>query len=318
MTSTRTLGAALVAATLAMAWFGLDRALDGVPNFYVWKAVSGRAHGGARADIRGISLYYETFGDGPPVLVLHGGGSALESMHYQITRLAVDHRVIAPDSRGHGRSTDGPGPLHYADMADDVIALMDRLHVAKADVVGWSDGGIIALDLAMRYPARIGRIVTLGANFNPDGLIDKPTLPVVIDTSPGGANLVYRLTSPTPDHWPVFIAKVQTLWATEPHYTLADLGAIRSPALIIAGEHDAIRRDHTDALARAIPGAREVIVPGATHRVAREKPDTVNAAIDAFLSRDRLARPSTARPRDALAAGIGAAVQTAVMHDNAV
>lgn len=280
---TRALTTVLAALALGLAGWALDHSLDGVPGFYLWKIASGKAHGGAKGDVNGVRLYYETYGAGPPVLVLHGGGSTLESMHYQVTGLAADHFVIAPDSRGHGRSADGRGPLRYADMADDMIALLDRLHVAKTDVIGWSDGGIVALDLAMRYPARVGRIVTLGANFNPDGLVDKPALPVTVDPRPTGASLLYRLISPTPDHWPAFMAKVETMWATQPHYSIADLGKIRSPALIIAGEHDAIRRDHTDTLARAIPGARELIVPDATHRVAREKPDTVNAAIVAFL-----------------------------------
>ena len=208
---------ALAVLTLGFAGWTLDRRLDGVPGFYLWKIASGKAHTGARADVNGVRLYYETYGAGPPVLVLHGGGGTLEGLHYQISRLADDHRVIAPDSRGHGRSTDGPGPLRYADMADDVIALMDRLDVAKADVVGWSDGGIVALDLAMRYPARIGRIVTLGANFKPDGLVDKPALPITVDPHPTGASLLYRLISPTPDQWPTFIAKVETMWATQPH-----------------------------------------------------------------------------------------------------
>ncbi len=271
-----------VVAAAAILWTQFDRANAGVPGFAVWKLLSGKAHGGQRADVDGVRIYYETYGAGPPVLVLHGGLASLESMHNQISDLARDHLVIAPDSRGHGRSTDGVGPLHYAQMADDMIALMDRLQVARADVVGWSDGGDIGLDLAMRYPARVGRLVTLGANFDAAGFTD--VMPPPSDPAVAGLGEAYRQISPTPRHWVAFYSEVISMWAREPHYSLADLGRIRSPVLVIAGEHDAILRTHTDALARAIPGAREVIIPHASHFAPLENPGPVDAAIRAFLS----------------------------------
>jgi pimeloyl-ACP methyl ester carboxylesterase len=231
-----------------------------------------------------VKIYYETYGNGPPVLVLHGGTVFLETMHYQITDLASDHFVVAPDTRGHGRSTDSPGPLHYADMTEDVIGLMDRLHIARADVVGWSDGGIVGLDLAMRHPDRIGRLVAIGANYDVAGLIE-PATPISPESpSLAGARSFYRRVSPTPQNWPIFVAKVQRMWETEPHFSVADLNKIRAPVLVIAGEHDLIRRDHTDELAHAIPGAREVIVPGASHLVPLEDPKAIDSAIRAFLT----------------------------------
>jgi pimeloyl-ACP methyl ester carboxylesterase len=281
--STTVLAAALVAAA-AFGWARYDRANVGIPDFYLWKALAGKAHGGGRADVDGVRIYYETFGHGPPVLVLHGGTAFLETMHYQIVDLASDHLVVAPDSRGHGRSTDGPGPLRYADMADDMVGLMDRLHIAKADVVGWSDGGIIGLDLAMRHPERVGRIVAIGANFDVAGLVDPTASPPADSAAVAGGRDFYRRVSPTPDRWPAFYAEVVRMWRSEPHYSIADLGRIRSPVLVIAGEHDAIRRDHTDALARAIPGARELIIPNASHMAPLESPRIVDAAIRAFLA----------------------------------
>lgn len=277
----------LIAVGVALAWTRFDRANVGVPGFYIWERLTGQGHGGRRADIDGVRIYYETFGKGPPVLVLHGGTGILESMHNQIADLAADHLVIAPDSRAHGRSTDGSGPLHYATMAQDMIGLMDALHIAKADVVGWSDGGVIALDLAMHHPDRIGRVVAIGANFDVAGLTDVPTRQNPEGLGVAGQRSVYRRFSPTPDRWPVFLAKVETMWAREPHYSATDLGAIRSPVLVIAGEHDEIRRDHTDALARAIPGARELIIPGASHWAPLEEPEPVDAAIRAFLANER-------------------------------
>ncbi len=275
--------AALALVVAAFAWVRYDRARLGVPDFMVWRAVSGTAHGGQRIATGGARIYYETYGSGPPVLVLHGGFGILESMHNQITDLAHDHLVIAPDSRGHGRSTDGPGPLHYSQMADDMIALMDHLHIARADIVGWSDGGVIGLDMAMRYPNRVGRLAIFGANYDAAGLVDLEPIPPQSPLYRDVRN-VYRHFSPTPDHWPVFAAKVEAMWAGEPHYSLADLARIRGPVLVMAGEHDMIRRQHTDALARAIPGAREIIFPGADHMAPLEEPGPVEAAIRAFLS----------------------------------
>ncbi len=273
---------------VALAFGGAARAAEpsadfGISDFMARKA-SSLAHGGQRAQIHGVTIYYETYGAGPPVLVLHGGTAFLETMHNQITTLAPDHLVIAPDSRAHGRSTDGPGPLHYHAMAEDMIALMDQLHIAKADLVGWSDGGIIGLDLAIHHPDRIGRMVVIGTNFDVAGLVnqgppgpaDSPALGPIRDS--------YHRLSPTPDGWPVFYGKVTTMWRTEPNYSLAQLGRIRSPVLVMAGENDSIRRDHTDAMAKAIPGAKEVIIPDATHLAPLTHPQLVDAAITAFLA----------------------------------
>ncbi len=273
----------LILAFAVVGWTRFDRANVGVPGFYIWKALTGRGHGGQRAAVDGVQIYYETFGRGPPVLVMHGGTGVLESMHNQIAALSADHLVIAPDSRAHGRSTDGPGPLHYADMAQDMIALMDRLHIRRADLVGWSDGGVVALDMAMRHPDRVGRVVVFGANFDAAGLSG-----VVVHQPPDSLNVagqrgVYQHFSPTPSRWPLFLAKVETMWASEPHYTTADLSRIRAPVLVMAGEHDVIRREHTDALAHAIPGAREVIIAGAGHGAPLDTPEPVDAAMLIFL-----------------------------------
>ncbi|HEX7885511.1 MAG TPA: alpha/beta hydrolase [Phenylobacterium sp.] len=254
----------------------------GISDFAARKAQVG-GHGGQTVEVDGAQLYYETYGAGAPVLVLHGGTAYLETMHHQIEALAPDHLVIAPDSRGHGRSTDGPGPLHYHQMAEDMVALMDRLHIPKADIVGWSDGGIVALDLAIHHPKRVGRIVTMGSNFDLTGLGNLgPPAPA---DSPSVARQrdAYRRMSPTPDHWPAFYGKVQTMWRTEPHFTRKDLSSIRSRVLVMAGESDSIPREHTDALASAIPGAQKVIIPHASHFALLTHPEAVNAAIIAFL-----------------------------------
>jgi len=255
----------------------------GIAAFFGAKYKVGLIQAGQPADVRGVKIYYEIYGGGPPVLVLHGGAGFLETMHNQIAALAPRHEVIAPDSRAHGRSTDGPGPLRYHDMAEDMIALMDRLHIAKADLVGWSDGGIIGLDLAMRHPGRIGRMVVIGTNYDLSGLGDQGPLPSPNDADFASRREFYQSVSPTPDHWAAFVGKVTTMWRTQPNYTLKQLGRIKSPVLVMAGERDGVLRAHTDALARAIPGAKEAIIPGADHLAPLTHPDEVDAAIVAFL-----------------------------------
>lgn len=288
MTKTRKIVLAVAAAlilALGGGFYFINNAAIGIPAFLVWKALSGQSHGGQYADINGVRIYYETYGEGPPVLVLHGGTAFIETMHYQISALAKDHLVIAPDSRGHGRSQDGEGPLHYTQMADDMVKLMDLLKIEKADVVGWSDGGNIGLILAMQHPDRVGRVVTSGANFNFAGLLHPPKL----DADPEGAEAApvrdfYKRLAPDPAHWPVFYRKVLAMWASEPDYTEADLATIKAPVLVMAGEHDSIRRAHTDAMAKAIPNGHEYIVAGASHFAPIERSDEVNAEIVQFLS----------------------------------
>jgi pimeloyl-ACP methyl ester carboxylesterase len=193
--------------------------------------------------------------------------------------LATNQFVIAADSRGHGRSTDSDEPLSYGQMSDDMLKLLDLLKIDQVDVVGWSDGGIIGLDLAMRHPERVRRLVTIGANYDVDGLVDRPTTPLAIPHPP----LRYRL-------WPVFYRKVVTMWQTQPHYTLNDLGHIKAPTLVVAGEFDVIKREHTDQLANAIPDSKEIIIEGGAHTALLNEPGIVDAYILGFLMGNREAR----------------------------
>ncbi len=248
-------------------------------EFYVWTLVGGKAHGGRYAEIGNIRIYYETYGSGPPVLVLHGGLGSSFDMHFQIQALAATHLVIAPDSRGHGRSTDADSPISYGLMAEDMVQLLDHLRIDRVDVVGWSDGGIIGLDLAMHHPDRVNRLVVIGANYNVDGLVKIPVLDAEVPPPPK----FYSRHAPDPTHWPILYRKVVTMWRTQPEYTLDDLSKIRAPTLVIAGEFDAIKRKHTEQLAKAIPGSKLEIIAKGTHSVLGEQPDVANADILQFL-----------------------------------
>jgi pimeloyl-ACP methyl ester carboxylesterase len=276
------LAAALAsAAIVGAAFLMLPRPKLGRVPFMIWRAISSEAHGGQYANTNDVRIYFETYGSGAPVLVLHGGGGSLETMSNQIRALAPTHFVIAVDSRGQGRSTDSDAPLSYALMADDMLKLLDHLHIERVDIVGWSDGGIIALDMAAHHPERVGRIVVIGANYDAAGLV----LPTVLGGAIPSAPLFYTYIAPDPKHWPVLYQKLNTMWATQPHYTLEQLGRIRAPALIIAGEFDIAKREHTNQLARAIPGSEEYIIPGGTHGVIWEKTDIVNAKMLQFFER---------------------------------
>ena len=276
--------AAVSLAVLVGAAVGLDQLLLGVPGFYLWRMVSGRFHGGHTVRVNGVSLYYETYGQGPPVVVLHGALGALEANHYFISALALSHTVIAVDSRAQGRSTDSAAPLGFALMADDTLGLLDALHIGRADLVGWSDGGVIGLDIASRHPERIGRLIAIGANYDVNGIAAKDENPRVFQQVAAVVKPFYDFVAPDPDHFPVMVRKVATMEATQPHYTLADLARIRAPTLIIAGENDIILRRHTDALAAAIPGAREVIVPGANHMGPVQMPGAYADLVANFLA----------------------------------
>jgi len=241
---------------------------------------------GHHADLRGIRVYYELRGAGPPLVLLHGGAGNGMQFEKQVPAFAPTHRLIVPDACAQGRTTDRPGPLTYHEMAEDVVALLDQLHVERADFMGWSDGGNVALDLAMHHPERANHVVTFGANFRADGLQPQDVewnRTATADSFGNGMRDGWRKLNPQPDHYEQAMEKILELWRTQPQWTAADLGRIRAKVLVCAGEHDVVREEHTRALAAAIPGARVWIVPGASHGAMIERPDLVNPKVLAFL-----------------------------------
>jgi pimeloyl-ACP methyl ester carboxylesterase len=239
------------------------------------------------AEINGIRMYYELRGKGSPLLLLHGGaGSGLQFIS-QIPDLERNHRLVIPDMRAQGRTGVGTGPLTYHVMAEDVIALMDRLRIRRFDVLGWSDGGVTGLDLAIHHPRRVGHLVTFGANFSPEGMREQDL--AWVDTATVAAfgqemRSGWMALSPEPGQVVDALGKILRMWKEEPRFTPAQLGAIRAKTMICAGENDVVRRDHTDSLSRMIPMAKEWIVPAASHSALQEKPAETNAKILEFLS----------------------------------
>jgi len=232
--------------------------------------------------LNGVSLSFATWGQGPAVLLLHGGAGHGDHWANQLPALAAKFQVITVDARGHGRSTRGDQPLSYALMADDVIALMDHLHLEQASIVGWSDGGIIGLDLALRFPARVRQLVLTGVNFNLAGT--QKSSSKTFDTYFARCAADYARVSPTPGDWKGLMTALRPMWRTQPSYSPAQLSTITAPTLVLQGAHDElIRRDHTLELAKLIHGARTVWLPDASHFAMFQQPAEYNRALLDFL-----------------------------------
>jgi pimeloyl-ACP methyl ester carboxylesterase len=234
----------------------------------------------------GASIWFATFGSGPPVILLHGGDASSDIWGDQVPALLADgRRVIVIDSRGHGRSTLGAGRLGYERMESDVIAVMDALDLDHADVVGWSDGAIIGLIMAMKHPQRVRHVFAFGANmdlhgFNPLGAL-APILPKV----QAALSADYAKISPTPGGYAALSREVLAMQMREPNYAPRDLAAIDGPAIaIVDGAHEEfILRQHTEYLARTIPGAKLIILSDVSHFAPVQAPDIFNAAMIGFL-----------------------------------
>ncbi len=235
-------------------------------------------------DANGIKIHYAIYGQGSPVIFLHGGLANTDYWGNQVKAVAAHHTVILMDSRGHGRSTRDARPYGYDLMADDVVALMDALKIPKADVVGWSDGGILGLDLALRHKDRVGKVFAFAANTVTSGVVEgvekNPTFAAYIDR----AGHEYAEHSATPKEYDAFVDQISKMWADQPNWTDEQLQGIDTPVLVVDGDHDeAIKRAHTEYIAATIPHAGLLILPNASHFAFLQDPDQFNFAILHFL-----------------------------------
>jgi pimeloyl-ACP methyl ester carboxylesterase len=233
----------------------------------------------------GARLYYRIYGAGAPVMLLHGGFADGRYWSAQVPALVrAGYQAVLVDSRGHGKSSRDERPLTYELMASDVVAVMDRLRLAKAAVVGWSDGAIIGLVMAIRDPQRLTRVFAFAANMDPSGVKSDVEQAPTFAAFLLRAKRDYARLSPTPSDFGSFQAAVEKMWDTEPNYTVADLARITTPVAIVDGDHDeAIKREHTEYLARSIPGAKLIILPGVSHFAMLQDARRFNAAMLAFL-----------------------------------
>jgi pimeloyl-ACP methyl ester carboxylesterase len=236
------------------------------------------------APVNDIQMYYAVYGQGEPLIMLHGGLGHSDVWGNQIPLFAQYFKVICADSRGHGRSTRSDQPYSYDLMASDVLALMDYLKIDKASIVGWSDGGIIGLDIAMNHPERLNKLFAFGANTNVAGLRPDIDKSVVFNKYIEVAGQDYQRLSKTPDQYDAFVKQINQMWATQPNFTADQLAKIHVPVAIADGEHDeAIRQEHDVEMANAIPGAQLMILPGVSHFAFLQKPKLFNEAALGFL-----------------------------------
>jgi pimeloyl-ACP methyl ester carboxylesterase len=245
---------------------------------------------GGYAEIRGVKLYYQIFGEGPPLLLLHGGlGSSADFAKF-VAAFSKDFRIVAFDRRGHGRSFDNAEPYSYADMAEEAKAFLDFLRIDSAFVLGFSDGGVAGYHLAAKYPRMVKKLVAIGANSRVDGMNAEMVEWTKTQLTPETAATVlpdvaasYRSLNPAPENFADFIRKSQALWLRDPYIAAEDLHGIQAPILFIAGESDAVRIEHILEMKTAVKDGHLCVLPNATHFVLMEKPAALHPIILEFL-----------------------------------
>jgi pimeloyl-ACP methyl ester carboxylesterase len=228
---------------------------------------------GSYKKINGINLYYEIYGTGKPLIFLHGSGGSIRSARAKIEYFQKSFKVIAIDSRGHGKSIDtATKQFTYVQMANDIKVLLDSLNIDSAFVSGQSDGGILGLLLAINFPGKIAKLATFGANMFPG----KKAVFDEID------NLVLDSLKTTKNF---NTKRLFSLLAYQPDITEKDLQKIKCPVLIMSGDRDVIRLEHSIKIFNNIPNSNFFVMPGATHSGSAEKPELFNLVLSDFLNR---------------------------------
>jgi pimeloyl-ACP methyl ester carboxylesterase len=245
------------------------------------------------ADIGGHPTWFaDSGGPGEPVLLLHGGLSDSELLMESLEpALGKRFRILAFDRRGHGRTADSAAPFHYDDMATETIAAIEKLIGGPGHLVGWSDGGNVALLVALRRPDLVRSLVLISANYHFDG--NMPTGPLGSEPRP----LRDRYAERSPDggeHFTATFEKSRAMWAVEPTLMPDDLRRISAPALVLAGDDDLMTLAHTASLYESLPAGQLAVVPGTSHALVLEKPELVGRLIGDFLSAPE--KPKTRMP----------------------
>ena len=230
-----------------------------------------------------VRIYYETYGAGPALLILHGNGGSIRGMACQVDFFSRTHRVIAIDSRGHGKSDDGTGALTFEQMADDVVAVLDAEHVERADVLGFSDGGNLVLELGIHHPDRVLKLAAAGPSLSPDALGQRFIESVMEDVAE--ANRMIAAGDASRD-W-VRRKRVLELDLYKPRISLEAVRSVAAPTLVIGSDGDQIPLEHLVEIYHALPHGQLFIRPGAPHNALndRELGAVFNAAVETFLVR---------------------------------
>jgi pimeloyl-ACP methyl ester carboxylesterase len=249
---------------------------------------------GEYVEIGGVDTWYDEAGQGEPLVLLHGGMCTNETWGAQIPAFSERFRTLAPERRGHGHTADVDRPLTYGVMATDTIGFLDEVVGRPAHLVGWSDGGIIGLMVAIERPDLVRKLVVIGTNYDTGGVVPEAEemFGQMTPDNPGMARLrgLYETHSPDgPEHWPVVFAKFLEMAAREPHIAVADLARITAPTLVLIGDDDMVSLEHTASLYRAIPDGELAVLPGTSHTVLFEKPELMNRIVLDFLEQESAA-----------------------------
>lgn len=229
-------------------------------------------------NINGIRMYCEIYGQGKPLLMIHGNNGSIKGFEHNIPYFAARYQVIVADSRAQGKSQDPGESLTFEMMADDDAALLDALHIDSAYVIGWSDGGINALLLAMRHPEKVVKLASTGANLWPDASAFAPGVWAAEKKEYDARKDQTRTTAKERNDWKLFLLD----W-NQPHISLSDLHSIRRPSLIICGDHDLISVEHTVQIFRNIPQAELWVIPHSGHATLIEHSADFNKGVDDFF-----------------------------------
>jgi pimeloyl-ACP methyl ester carboxylesterase len=238
------------------------------------------------APVNDIKMYYAVFNKvgGDPVILLHGGLVSSDKWAFEVPLLSKTHEVIVADSRGHGRSSMSDQPLGYDLMASDVLQLMNYLKIRKASIIGWSDGGIIGLILAIKNPERVSKLFTFGTNFNTSGYKTEPVDSILAARFMARAESSYRKLSPTPDNFAGLRKALRKMYSTEPNLNPADIRTIKARTVIACGQYDQfIKPEHFQELASLIPNAKLLVLPNVGHGGPVQDPAHFHEAIMSWI-----------------------------------
>ena len=234
-------------------------------------------------DIRGFKMYCETYGEGHPLLLIHGNGASISDFVKQIPFFSKKYKVIVADSRNHGKSVDKLDSLSYEMMADDYAALLSQMKIDSAYVLGWSDGGVNGLLLAIRHPEKVKKLAVTGANLQPDSTAVSPD---VLKRVAKTYNMFEKMFSAKDAKTPLdsIVYKYIKLLVEQPNITVEQLHNITAPTLVIGGDHDVINPDHTLKIFHNIPNSYLWILPNSGHYTLVTHTDEFNKVADDFFT----------------------------------
>ena len=239
-------------------------------------------------DIDGLPVFFETEGDGATIVLLHGGLADNSTWAAQFSGLSPHCRVVAPERQAQGHTPDRPGPLTYQAMTDQTVSFLVALDLGPVDLVGWSDGGMVATLLAAAHPELVRTLTVTGSGFSSAGYVEGG-MEALLALSPDDEDMamfaaMYADVSPDgPDHFPVVWEKIRTMWA-EPFDWTEEVRKISAPTLVIVGDDDYIRVDHAEQFSRLVDNGQLAVVPGTSHLAPMEKPDLFNRLVLDFTA----------------------------------